>query len=119
MVARRSCWSRIPLKKMDGHLYNDLYNKHKGKFGRDKYTFVRKGHEYFGIHNECMIFGKRMHVYVYMDNHNTLTGGSTIHDRAGMEFNAMKDYEKVWMMVVKCSFFHTGLEQRDDCARGP
>ena len=51
---RKKLLVRMPLKK--GWPHNELYHKHKDKFGRGKYAFVRKGHEYFGIHDECTIF---------------------------------------------------------------
>lgn len=93
---------RMPLKK--GWPHNELYHRHKDKFGRGKYAFVRKGHEYFGIHDECTIFDKKMHVYVYVDKHNALTAGRQFMTEHENEFNSMKDYEKDWIMV-KGGFF--------------
>lgn len=99
---RKKLLVRMPLKK--GWPHNGLYHKHKDKFGRGKYAFVRKGHEYFGIHDECTIFDKKMHVYLYVDKHNALTAGRQFMTEHENEFNSMKDYEKDWIMV-KGGFF--------------
>ena len=99
---RKKLLVRMPLKK--GWPHNELYHKHKDKFGRGKYAFVRKGHEYFGIHDECTVFDKNMHVYVYVDKHNALTAARQFMTEHEKEFNAMKDYEKDWIMV-KGGFF--------------
>ena len=99
---RKKLLVRMPLK--NGWPHNELYHKHKDKFGRGKYAFVRKGHEYFGIHDECTIFGEKMHAYVYVDKHNALTAGRQFMTEHENVFNAMKDYEKDWIMV-KGGFF--------------
>lgn len=99
---RRKLMVKMPLRK--GWPWNELYHRHKDKFGRGKYAFVRKGHEYFGIHDECTMFDRKMHVYVYVDKHNALAAGRQFMTEHEKEFNAMKDYEKDWVMV-KGGFF--------------
>lgn len=112
---RKKLLVRMPLKQ--GWPHRVLYWKHHDKFFKGKYSFIRKGHEYFDLHDEDSLFGRHMHFYIHVDKNNALTAARQFMTEHEEEFNAMKDCDKDWVMVKKGGGFFILVSNKEMSAR--
>lgn len=93
---------RMPARK--GYPYKTLYWEVKDLIGKGKYAFVRKGHAYFGIRKETVLFDQPMYSYVYVDQYNALKRFSDYLTEHEGEYEELKLRDKDWM-TVKYGYF--------------
>lgn len=93
---------RMPARK--GYPYKTLYWEVKDLIGKGKYAFVRKGHAYFGIRKETVLFDQLMYSYVYVDQYNALKRFSDYLTEHEDEYEELKLRDKDWM-TVKYGYF--------------